>query len=218
MYSVLPEDRSQRLGEELQGWAQTSERREEEWEFPCGAKGLGKALPSSGFSWASSPDTARSPPQADPGLSPVWRLGEPVFPVHLWTWREPAAMALEAELCPWRWGPWRSVSALLSCSWPVSPVQSLAGTCFLRLKLLPQGLFLWCFRVCTAHLSGALQAVSQHLWGSQRAPCSEGSSPTPPLPCFPFGEHAALHCALFLIAGTGIRKWRDLRKMHGSLL
>ena len=33
-------------------------------------------------------------------------------PVRLWTWREPAVMALQADLCPWRWGPWRRESAL----------------------------------------------------------------------------------------------------------
>ena len=67
-------------------------------------------MPSTVFSGAFSPDTAHTPPQADPRLSPLWRLGEPMFPVHLWTWREPEAMALEAELCPWRWG--------LFCLWP----------------------------------------------------------------------------------------------------
>ena len=162
MYSVLPEDRSQRLGEELQGWAQTSERGEEEWEFPCGAKGLGEALPSSGFSWVSSPDTAHSPPQADPGLSPLCSLGEPVFPVHLWTWREPSAMALEAELCLGDGVPGGGCLP----SWAPHDLwvqQSLAGTCFHNLELFPQGLFLWWFRVCTAHLSGALWAGSQHL-------------------------------------------------------
>ena len=97
---------------------------EGDWEFSRGAKGACVCVggfASSGFSWGSSPDTACSPPQADPGLSPLWRLREPVFPVYLWTWREPVAMALEAELCPHRWGPWRRESALLSCSWPVSP-------------------------------------------------------------------------------------------------
>ena len=91
---------------------------EKEWEFPCGAKGLGESLPSSGFFWDSSPDTALSAIQVDPGLSPLWR---PVFPVHLWVWREPTVMALEAELCPRNWGPWRRESARLSCLWPVSP-------------------------------------------------------------------------------------------------
>ena len=46
------------------------------------------------------------PPQADPGLSLLWKLGEPVFPVHQCKWREPTAEALEAELCPGRWDPW----------------------------------------------------------------------------------------------------------------
>ena len=95
---------------------------EGEGEFPRGAKGVGReALPSSGFFWASSPYT--QPPQTDPGLSPFWRLGEPMFPVHLRMWRETTATALRAELCPWRWGPWRRESALLSCSWPVSPAK-----------------------------------------------------------------------------------------------
>ena len=45
------------------------------------------------------PLTLHTPPQADPRLSPLWRLGEPVFPVHLCNWREPAAIALEAKPC-----------------------------------------------------------------------------------------------------------------------
>ena len=56
MYSMLPEDRSQHLGEELQGWAQAAGRRGKDWEFPCVAKVvLWGALPSSTFSWASFP-------------------------------------------------------------------------------------------------------------------------------------------------------------------
>ena len=106
---------------------------EKEWEFPCGAKGLGESLPSSGFFWDSSPDTARSAIQVDPGLSPLWR---PVFPVHLWAWREPTAMALEAELCPWNWSPWRRESARLSCLWPVSPA-NLGRNLFLESGTFP---------------------------------------------------------------------------------
>ena len=35
----------------------------------------GCALPSTVFSGAFFPDTAHTPPQADPRLSPLWRLG-----------------------------------------------------------------------------------------------------------------------------------------------
>ena len=80
---MLPEDRSQHLGEELQGWAQTAGRRGGRENFYVRLK-LCRGFASSGFFWASSPDTARSPSQADPGLSPLWRLGEPMFPVHLY--------------------------------------------------------------------------------------------------------------------------------------
>ena len=106
---------------------------EEEWEFPRGAKGVqGLCLPLGSREPPSLTLHAHSPPQADLRLSPLWRLREPVFPVHLWMWREPAAKALEAKLCPQRWGPWRTVSTLLSCSWPVNEAK-------------PQGLFFWCF-------------------------------------------------------------------------
>ena len=91
---------------------------EGEWEFPRVAKGVARALPSSGVFWASFPDTELSALHADPRLSPLWR---PAFPVHLWAWREPTATALEAELYPHRWGPWRRESAHLSCLWPVNP-------------------------------------------------------------------------------------------------
>ena len=60
---------------------------------------------------------------------------------------------------------------------------SLAGTCFLRLGLLPQGLFFWWFGL---HCSSfrRLWPISQHLWGSHRALCSKGSS-APPSPVWP---------------------------------
>ena len=62
--------------------------------------------------------------------------------------------------------------------------QSLAATCFLRLGLLPQSLFSGA-SVYTAHPSGALWPISQHLWGSRRALCSAGPSSTPPAPILP---------------------------------
>ena len=101
--------------------------------------------------------------------------------------------------------------------------QSLAGSCFQNLGFFPSSTsscttspLLWYFRVCTAHLSGDLWAVSQHLCGSRGEPCSAAG--LSPIPHFPFGGHAVLHCALFLIAGTGIEKLREPREMHGSLL
>ena len=135
---------------------------EKEWEFPHGAKDVGGAFSSPGFFWIPLSWLHAHHPQANPGLSPLCRLREPVFPVHLWTWREPTALALEAELCPQRWGPWRRLSALLSCSWAVSPAK-LGWNFFPETKTFPQVPFFWCFRVCTAHLSGPLWAVSHHL-------------------------------------------------------
>ena len=66
MYSVLPEDRSQSLGEELQGWAQTSGRREEESEFPHVAESLGEALLPLG---SSEPPLHAHPLRLTPGLA-----------------------------------------------------------------------------------------------------------------------------------------------------
>ena len=151
--------------------------------FHVGLKVCG-GFASSGFLWASSPDSARSPPQSDPRLSPLWRLGEPVFPVHLCTWREPAAKALKTKLCPWRWGPWTRESAPMRCSWPVSPAK-LGRNLFSETKTShsrPGLVLFFGALVYTAHPSGALWPISQHLWGSHRVPCSEGSSSAPPFP------------------------------------
>ena len=190
---MLPEDRSQHLGEELQGWAQAAGRRGKDWEFPCVVKVvLWGALPYSGFSWASFPwHGTLTHLRLTLGLT-QFEAGEPIFSVHLWKWREPAAKTLEAKLCPSRWGPWRRVSALLSCSWPCESRKGLAGTCFLRLRLFPQGLFSWLFRVCAAHLSGIQWAIIQHLWGIHRLPCSKGFPSSLSLPCFVWWTHCSL--------------------------
>ena len=45
------------------------------------------------------------PLRLTPGLAPFGGWGSLCFLCFLWTWGEPAATALEAELFPWRWGP-----------------------------------------------------------------------------------------------------------------
>ena len=186
---------------------------EKEWEFPRGAKGLREALPSSGFFWDSSPDTAHSATQLTLGLA------------HFGCPRSLCICGHGGSPQPRPWRPSSipvdgvpgggSLPTWAACDLWVQ--QILAGTCFQNLELLPQGLFLWCFRVCTAYLLGALWAVSQHLWGSHRVPCSEGLSSPLSLSHFPFGGHTVLYCALFCITGTGIKKWSEPRRMHRSL-
>ena len=100
--------------------------------------------------------TAHSPPQADPGLSPLWRLGEPVFPVPSVDVERalshgPGGRALSPEVGPLEEGvcpPELLMTCESSKAW-----QELV---FRIWAFSPQGLFLWCFRVCTAYLLGAL--------------------------------------------------------------
>lgn len=72
-------------------------------EFPVGG-----ALFHSGFMQASS-TAACSPPQADPRALPTLEAGG--AHVSMPSVDGGAATALEAELCPWRWGSLRTVSA-----------------------------------------------------------------------------------------------------------
>ena len=125
---------------------------EKEWEFPCGAKGLGEALTSSGFFWDSSPDTACSATQLTLGLA---HFGDPCSLCICGHGGSPQPR-------PWRLSslPWGGVpgGGNLS-SWAALDLwvqQILAGICFQNLELSPQGLFLWGFRVCTAYHLGAL--------------------------------------------------------------
>ena len=59
------------------------------------------------------------------------------------------------------------------------------------------------------------QLAGIHAAAAERPVVQAGLSP---MPHFPFGGHAVLYCALYLIAGTGIEKLREHREMHGSLL
>lgn len=109
----------------------------EERKFLYGAKGLwgGAFAPS----WVFEPPSLTLKPQPfmlTPGLAHFggWRS---LCSLCEWMWREPTAMALEAKLCLQRWGAWKTVSALLSCSWPVS------STKLSRNLFLESGTFLW---------------------------------------------------------------------------
>lgn len=83
----------------------------------------------------------------------------------------------------------QTVSTLLSCSWPVNLAK-------------PLGLFYWGFSLHHC-LSGALWTVSQYLWGSHRAPYSEGLSSTlAPPPIFPMA-------LFFTVAFSYHRYWSN---------
>ena len=181
MYSVFPEDRSQRLGEELQGWAQTSGARGERVRISTWGCVWGRLCLPLGSSETPLLTLHTQPLRLTPGLA---HFGGPCSLCICGCGGSPQPR-------PWRPSsvPGGGVPGGDSLpAWAAHELwvqQSLAGTCFQNLELLPQGLSLWCFRVCTAHLSGALWAGSQHLLRSRRAPCRAGLSTTPPRPLSP---------------------------------
>ena len=82
---------------------------------------------------------------------------------------------------PWRWSSVPGGGCLPSWAAHDLWIQQSLKACFSGAS------------VHTTHPSGALWAVSQYLWGSHRAPCSEGLSFTLPLPHFPYGR-TVLYC------------------------
>ena len=158
---------------------------EEEWEFSREAKGLGMLCLPLGSSETHPLTLQAHPLRLTPGLA------------HFGGWGSPGSLCIfgcGGSPQPWPWRPGSSVpgggvpGGGCLPSWAVHYLwiqQILAGTCFQNLELFPQGLFLWCFRVCTTHLSGDLWAGSQNLLCSRRVPCSVGLSPTPPRPLSP---------------------------------
>ena len=110
---------------------------EKEWEFPRGAKDLWESLPSSGFFWDSSPDTACSATQLTLGLA---HFGDPCSLCICGRGGSPQ---------PWPWRPSSvpgigvpgggSLPAWAACDLWVQ--QILAGTCFQNLELFLKACF-----------------------------------------------------------------------------
>ena len=148
---------------------------EGEWEFPCGAKGVcvGLCLPLG--SSEPPPLTLHAHPlRLTPGLA------------HFGGWGSLCSLCIcgrggSPQPWPWRWSSVPGGGCLPSWAAHDLWIQQSLKACFSGAS------------VHTTHPSGALWAVSQYLWGSHRAPCSEGLSFTLPLPHFPYGR-TVLYC------------------------
>ena len=205
------------LEKSCKGEHRQQEGEEGEWEFPRGAKGVcvGLCLPLG--SSEPPPLTLHTHPlRLTPGLA------------HFGGWGGPCSLCIcghGGSPQPW---PWRLSSVPgggLPGGGSLPPwaahdpwvQQSLEGTYFQNWDFSPSKLFILVLQ--GLHRSSFRSPVSSSpaSMGPHRAPCSEGPSPTPPSP-FPCGGYAVLHCALFLIAGTGIRKFWEPRHTNRSLL
>ena len=148
---------------------------EEEWGFPHGAKGVrGLCLPLG--SSEPSPLTLHAHPfmLTPPGLA------------HFGGWGSLCSLCIcgrggSPQPWPWRWSSVPGGGCLPSWAAHDLWIQQSLKACFSGAS------------VHTTHPSGALWAVSQYLWGSHRAPYSEGLSFTLPLPHFPYGR-TVLYC------------------------
>ena len=214
MYSVLPEDRSQHLGEELQGWAQTAERRGGRVRiftcgWRCGVGGIQFAFLWVLLSLLSWPCilTPSGWPWAQPTLEgwPLCVCGRGGSP-QSWPCRPisvPGGGVPEEGVCPlscsWCWESSKTWQELVSQDWG-SPLKM----CFSGAS------------VCTAHLSGALWAACPHLWGSHRAPCGKGLPPTPPLTCIPCGGHLLFFAFCFSSQVLGSRGFESWERCTGA--
>ena len=125
---------------------------EGEWEFPHGAKGVGEAL---------LPLDSSEPPPLTLHTHPLrLTLGS----AHFGSWGSPCSLYIcgcgrSPQPQPWRLSSLPGGGAPGGGSlpsWAAGELwvqQSLAGTCFLRLRLLPQGLVLYFFRCFSLHCS-----------------------------------------------------------------
>ena len=129
-------------------------KREEKWEFPCGAKGVCVGGGGGGGALCLPLGSSEPPPltlhthsfRLAPGLA------------HFGGWGSPCSLCIcgcGGSPQPWPWRP-RSVPRCgvpeggFLPSWAVHDLwiqQVLAGTCFQNLELLPQSL-VWCFFRC----------------------------------------------------------------------
>ena len=192
--------------------------REGEWEFPRGAKGvcMGALLP------LGSPE----PPPLTLNAHPL-RLTQGL--AHFGGWGSPCSLCIcgrGGSPQPW---PWRLSSVpgdgvpgerslpRLSSSWPVSPAK-LGRNLFPELGLFPlkafysgaSGSTLLIFQEPCEQEAGIYCAAAEH-------PVVQALLPLFPAP-FPFGGHAVIYCAQFLITGTGIKKFWQPRYTNGSLV
>ena len=209
------------LEKSCKGEHRQQEGGEGEWEFPHGAKGVcvcGGALCFPLGSLKSPPLTLHTQPlRLTPGLA------------HFGGWGSPCSLCICGRGGSPQPRPWRPSSVPGGgapeggClpSWAAHDLwiqQSLVGTCFLRLVF---SLKTWSggfsgASVYTAHPSGALWPISQHLWGSHRAPAVySGSSPTPSLPHSPVAS--LLFIVLFFSSQVlGSRSFESQERCRGA--
>ena len=186
---------------------------EGQWEFPRVAEGVwgGGSLPSSGFFWASSPDTAHSPPQADPELSPRWRADPCAFvDVEGARSHGPAGQSLSLEVGSLEGG---RGSVLLSCSW----CWELGRNLFPKTGPLPSRCVFLVLQSVPLIFQEPCEQLARIRGAATERPVVKAYLPLCPSPICPMVDTCSLLC-LFLIAGTGIERFWKLRKMHGSLL
>ena len=140
---------------------------EEEWEFPRGAKGVQELCLPLGSS-KSPPLTLHAHP-----LRLTWALA------HFGGWGSPCSRlalspdvgSLEEGVCP--------LELFRTCESSKLWQELVSRIWNFSLKAW-SGAFSGAL-VYTAHPSGALWAISHHLWGSHRAPCSKGFCSALPL-------------------------------------
>lgn len=162
MYSVLPEDRSRCLGEQLQRWAPPAG--EGQGGNRCVWLMVRGLLPSSGPFWIRPPTWRAPPPRAVPALSLLCQVRE--------TGVSRAFVEAEGapENCPRRRHRrrrlWVPLPALLGCSGALRPAELGRSLCP-ETGTSPPGL---AGASGPAHsLPGALQTIGQRLWDSGQA-------------------------------------------------
>ena len=157
------------------------------------------------------------PPQADPGLNTLGKLGS-LYSLCICGSREnlqPRTWKLNSV--PWGGVPGGRCLLYWAAHDPVNPAKAW------------QELVSWdwnfSLKACFSGASGSVPLIFQEsneqlvsIYGaSTECPVVKAFPPVCHLPVLS-GEHIVLYCTFFLITGTGIKKFWEVRKMHGSLL
>ena len=166
---------------------------EEDWEFPHVAKVvLWGALLSSGFSWASFPwHITLTPLRLTLGLTHFGSWGAYILCAFVEVERtcsqDPGGWTLSLEVGSLEEGV--CSPELLTTLWIQ---QRLGRNLFPETETFPSRPVFRVLQGLHAHLSGIQWAISQHLWGIHRVPCSKVFSSSLPPPCFVWWTHCSL--------------------------